>query len=149
MDDKFDPKTAGENARVLIEDKKVHVMFLTRGAPHTEAIIPHLDKHGVALVGLHGRRVLHQPVRKHVFNVRATYQREAEEGRGPPWPRFGHDARRAVLYADDSFGADGAGRRAGAWRRPAGARGAGEIPTAPSPTSLPGGEKIARARAQA
>jgi len=106
MDDKFDPKTAGENARVLIEDRKVHVMFLTRGTPHTEAIIPHLDKHGVALVGPStGAMVLHQPVRKHVFNVRATYQREAEKA-------MAHLAslgmtRIAVLYADDSFGADG------------------------------------------
>ena len=106
MDDKFDPKTAGENARTLIEDKNVHVMFLTRGTPHTESMIPHLDKHGVALVGPStGAMVLHQPVRKHIFNVRATYQREAEKA-------MTHLAsmgitRIAVLYADDSFGADG------------------------------------------
>ncbi|MBS0467189.1 MAG: ABC transporter substrate-binding protein [Proteobacteria bacterium] len=106
MDDKFDPKTAGENARVLIEDRKVDVMFLTRGTPHTEAIIPHLDRYGVALVGPStGAMVLHQPVRRNVFNVRATYQREAEKA-------MTHLAtmgmtRVAVLYADDSFGADG------------------------------------------
>ena len=106
MDDKFDPKTAGENARTLIEDKNVHVMFLTRGTPHTESMITHLDKHGVALVGPStGAMVLHQPVRKHIFNVRATYQREAEKA-------MTHLAsmgitRIAVLYADDSFGADG------------------------------------------
>ena len=49
--------------------------------------------------------VLHQPVRKHVFNVRATYQREAEKA-------MTHLAsmgitRIGVVYADDSFGADG------------------------------------------
>lgn len=69
-------------------------------------MIPHLDKHGVALVGPStGAMVLHQPVRKHIFNVRATYQREAEKA-------MTHLAsmgitRIAVLYADDSFGADG------------------------------------------
>ncbi|MBS0392482.1 MAG: ABC transporter substrate-binding protein [Comamonadaceae bacterium] len=106
MDDQFDPKTASENARVLIEEKKVDVMFLTRGTPHTEAIIPHLDKHGVALVGPStGAMVLHQPVRKHVFNVRATYQREAEKAMAH-LATLGM-ARIAVLYADDSFGADG------------------------------------------
>ncbi len=106
MDDKFDPKTAGENARVLIEDKKVDVMFLTRGTPHTEAIIPHLDRHGVALVGPStGAMVLHQPVRKNVFNVRATYQREAEKAM-THLATLGTE-RIAVLYADDSFGADG------------------------------------------
>lgn len=106
MDDKFDPKLAGENARVLIEDKNVVAMFLTRGTPHTEAIIPLLDKYGIPLVGPStGAMVLHQPVRKHVFNVRATYQREAERA-------VAHlvsigITRIAVVYADDSFGADG------------------------------------------
>lgn len=106
MDDKFDPKTAGENARQLIEEKNVVAMFLTRGTPHTEAIIPLLERHGVALIAPStGAMVLHQPVRKYVFNVRATYQREAEKA-------MTHLAsigitRIAVFYADDSFGADG------------------------------------------
>jgi len=106
LDDKFDPKQAGENARILIEEKNVVALFLTRGTPHTEAVIPLLDKHGVPLVGPStGAMVLHQPVRKHVFNVRATYQREAEKvvthliSTGI--------SRIAVIYADDSFGADG------------------------------------------
>ena len=106
LDDKFDPKLAGENARILIEDKSVVAMFLTRGTPHTEAIIPLLDKYGIPLIGPStGAMVLHQPVRKHVFNVRATYQREAEKA-------IAHllsigITRIAVIYADDSFGADG------------------------------------------
>lgn len=106
MDDKFDPKLAAENARKLIEEKNVLAMFLTRGTPHTEAMIPLLDKHGVALVGPStGAMVLHQPVRKNIFNVRATYQREAEKA-------MTHLAsmgitRIALVYADDSFGADG------------------------------------------
>lgn len=106
LDDKFDPKLANENARVLMEEKNVVAMFLTRGTPHTEAIIPLLDKYGIPLVGPStGAMVLHQPVRKHVFNVRATYQREAEKA-------VTHLAsigitRIAVIYADDSFGADG------------------------------------------
>mgnify|MGYP006166318755 FL=1 len=106
LDDKFDPKLAAENARKLIEENNVSALFLTRGTPHTEAIVPLLEKHGVALVGPStGAMVLHQPVRKYVFNVRATYQREAEKA-------MTHLAsmgitRIAVVYADDSFGADG------------------------------------------
>lgn len=106
LDDKFDPKLAAENARQLIEEKGVAALFLTRGTPHTEAILPLLDRHGVALVGPStGAMVLHQPVRKHVFNVRATYQREAEKA-------VTHLAsigisRLAVVLVDDSFGADG------------------------------------------
>jgi branched-chain amino acid transport system substrate-binding protein len=106
LDDKFDPKLAAENARVLIEEKNVVAMFLTRGTPHTEANIPLLDKHGIPLVGPStGAMVLHQPVRKRVFNVRATYQREVEKV-------IAHlisigITRIALIYADDSFGADG------------------------------------------
>ena len=106
LDDKFDPKIAAENARQLIEGRNVSAMFLTRGTPHTEAMLPMLDKHGVALVAPStGAMVLHQPVRRNVFNVRATYQREAEKA-------ITHLAsmgitRIAVVLADDSFGADG------------------------------------------
>jgi ABC-type branched-subunit amino acid transport system substrate-binding protein len=106
LDDKFDPQTAAENARKLIEEQNVLAMFLTRGTPHTEAMIPLLEKYGVALVGPStGAMVLHQPVRKYIFNVRATYQREAEKA-------MTHLAsmgmtRIAVVYSDDSFGADG------------------------------------------
>lgn len=106
LDDKFDPKLAADNARKLIEDNNVLALFLNRGTPHTEAIIPLLEKHGVSLVAPStGAMVLHQPVRKYVFNVRATYQREAEKA-------MTHLAsmgisRIGVVYADDSFGADG------------------------------------------
>lgn len=49
--------------------------------------------------------VLHQPVKNNVFNVRATYQREAEKA-------VAHlnsmgITRIGIFYADDSFGADG------------------------------------------
>lgn len=106
LDDKFDPKLAAENARKLIEEQNVVAMFLTRGTPQTEAILPFLDKYGVPLIAPStGAMVLHTPVKKHVFNVRATYQREAEKA-------IAHLAsigitRIAVVYTDDSFGADG------------------------------------------
>lgn len=106
LDDKFDPKLAAENARKLIEEQNVAAMFLTRGTPHTEAIAPLLDKHGVPLIAPStGAMTLHQPVRKHIFNVRATYQREAEKA-------VIHLAtiginRIAVVHVDDSFGQDG------------------------------------------
>ena len=105
MDDKFDPKTAAENARQLIEEKNVLALFLTRGTPHTEAIIPLLDKHGVALIGPStGAMALHKPVQRHVFNVRATYQREAEKA-VQHLSTVGM-SRIAVVYVTDSFGQD-------------------------------------------
>lgn len=106
LDDKFDPKLAGENARQLVEGKNVTALFLTRGTPHTEAVLPVLQQYGVPLVGPStGAMLLHQPVQKHIFNVRATYQREAEKA-------VAHLSsmgitRIGVIYTDDSFGADG------------------------------------------
>jgi ABC-type branched-subunit amino acid transport system substrate-binding protein len=106
LDDKFEPKLAAENARKLIEDQNVSAMFLTRGTPHTEAILPLLEKYGVPLVGPStGAMVLHQPVKKYVFNVRATYQREAEKA-VTHLSSMGI-TRIGIVYVDDSFGADG------------------------------------------
>ncbi|MDO9089534.1 MAG: ABC transporter substrate-binding protein, partial [Burkholderiaceae bacterium] len=50
LDDKLDPKLAAENARKLIEEQNVVALFLNRGTPHSEAIIPLLDKHGIPLI---------------------------------------------------------------------------------------------------
>lgn len=106
MDDKFDPKAAGANAKVLIEEKNVLALFLCRGTPHSEAIIPLTEKHGVPLIAPStGAMVLHNPVKRYVFNVRATYQREAEKA-VTHLHTLGVN-RIAVIYADDSFGADG------------------------------------------
>src|SRR5215208_4258523 len=78
LDDKFNVKQTVENARILIEEKNAVVLFMNRGTPHTEAIIPLLDKHGIALIGPStGAMLMHHPVQRHVFNVRSTYQREA------------------------------------------------------------------------
>lgn len=106
LDDKFDPKLAAENARKLIEEQGIVAMFLTRGTPHTQAIIPLLDKYNVPLVGPStGAMVLHQPVQKNIFNVRATYQREAEKA---IMNLNSMGIRRiAIIYVDDSFGVDG------------------------------------------
>lgn len=106
LDDKFDTQLAAANARALIEQHGVLALFMTRGTPHTEGIIPILDQHGVPLLGPStGAMVLHQPLKKHVFNVRTTYQREAERA-------IAHLAatgvtRVGVVHVDDSFGADG------------------------------------------
>jgi len=105
LDDKFEPPLTLANTRKLIEDDKVVAMFLTRGTPHNEGIIPLLDKYGVPLIGPStGAMLLHQPVRKHVFNVRASYQRETEKA-------ITHMAtigltRIALVVVDDTFGLD-------------------------------------------
>jgi ABC-type branched-subunit amino acid transport system substrate-binding protein len=106
MDDQFDPKRAADNARVLIE-QGVIALFLTRGTPHNEAILPLLAAAKVPLVGPStGAMVLHQPVHPWVFNVRAPYQREAER-LVQHLVRMGTE-RIALVQVADSFGDDAA-----------------------------------------
>ena len=105
LDDKSDPKLAAENARTLIEKRKVIALFLTRGTPTNEAIIPILDELGVPLIAPStGAMVLHKPVKKHVFNVRTPYQTETEKAI-PQLVAMGI-SRIGVLQTDDSFGRD-------------------------------------------
>lgn len=106
LDDKFEPPLAAENAKKLI-DQGVIALFLNRGTPHSQAILPLLAEHKLALVAPStGAMLLHKPVNPYVFNVRATYQREAERaiqhlvGMGV--------SRIALAQVDDSFGADAA-----------------------------------------
>jgi len=105
LDDGLDPKRSVENTRILIEDKKVLALLLNRGTPNTLAVIPLLDQHGVALVGPStGAMALHKPLQKNVFNVRSTYQREAETAVQHLYTTG--IQRIAVVQADDAFGRD-------------------------------------------
>lgn len=107
VDDKFDPATTVEVARRLITEKGVLALFLNRGTPHAQALLPLLSEYRVPLVGPStGAMALHEPVQPWVFNVRAPYQNEAIKA-------VRHLAsmgmtRIAILQTDDSFGADSA-----------------------------------------
>jgi ABC-type branched-subunit amino acid transport system substrate-binding protein len=104
LDDKFDPKLAVANVNQLI-DQGVITIFLTRGTPHTQAIMPLLTEHKVPLIGPStGAMVLHNPVHPWLFNVRATYQREAERSISH-LSLIGID-RIAIVQVDDTFGSD-------------------------------------------
>jgi ABC-type branched-subunit amino acid transport system substrate-binding protein len=105
LDDVFDPKKAGANAKVLIEEKKVFALFLTRGTPHNEQIIPLIQAAGVPLVAPStGAQLLHEPVNPLIFNVRSKYQIEAEKGivqlSAMGLQKIG------VIHVEDSFGRD-------------------------------------------
>jgi len=107
VDDKFDPKLTVEVARELITKQNVLALFLNRGTPHAQALLPLLAEYKVPLVAPStGAMVLHEPVNPWVFNVRATYQREA--ARAIEHLASIGQTRIAVLETDDSFGADGA-----------------------------------------
>ncbi len=104
MDDKFDPKLSAANAKVLA-DKGVVALFLSRGTPNTQAMLPVLADAKVALVAPStGAMIFHKPVNPYVFNVRPSYQHEAERV-------VQHLAQVgvksiAIVRSDDAFGAD-------------------------------------------
>lgn len=104
MDDKFDAKLAVTNAKALI-DQGVLALFLNRGTPLTQAIMPLLTEYKIPLVAPStGAMVLHKPVHPWLFNVRATYQREAE--RCIEHLSLIGIERIAIVQVDDSFGED-------------------------------------------
>jgi ABC-type branched-subunit amino acid transport system substrate-binding protein len=105
LDDKFEPKLAAENAKKLVTERNVVALFMNRGTPHTEAIRPLLDEFKVPLVAPStGAMILHKPVHPWIFNVRATYQREAEKA-AIHLASIGL-TRIGLVHVDDSFGAD-------------------------------------------
>jgi branched-chain amino acid transport system substrate-binding protein len=105
LDDRFDPKLSAVNANILIREKNVVALFMDRGTPHAEAIMPLLEQYGIALVApASGAMLLRQPVNKYIFNIRASHQHEAVKA-------IAHlntvgINRIAVVYVDDSFGQD-------------------------------------------
>ena len=107
LDDKFDPALAAENAKKLIADPKVLALFLNRGTPHSLAIMPLLNAGRITLIAPStGAMALHQPVHPWVFNVRATYQREAEHV--TRHLAMAGAERVALIQVNDSFGSDAA-----------------------------------------
>ena len=104
VDDKFDPKITATNTRALAE-KGVVAMFFSRGTPNTQAMLPILAEFKLPLIAPStGAMVFHQPVNPFVFNVRSSYQREAERV-------VQHLAqvgvrRIAIVRSNDSFGGD-------------------------------------------
>lgn len=105
LDDNNKAPAAAENATQLINDERVVALFLSRGTPQTQAMLPQLAQGKIVLIAPStGAMALHHPVNPWVFNVRASYQREAEaviRHMG----LTGLD-KVALIYVNDSFGED-------------------------------------------
>ena len=105
LDDQNQVPLAAENARKLIADARTVALFLTRGTPHAQAMLPLLAENQIVLLAPStGAMVLHKPVNPWVFNVRATYQAEAE--RVVRHLGLAGLDKVALCTVDDSFGAD-------------------------------------------
>jgi ABC-type branched-subunit amino acid transport system substrate-binding protein len=105
LDDKNQAPLSAENAKKLAADPHVVALFLNRGTPHAQAMLPVLEEARIVLLAPStGAMALHKPVHPYVFNVRATYQREAES-LTRHLGMAGLD-RVGICYVDDSFGLD-------------------------------------------
>jgi len=106
LDDKFDPAITLTNAETLIKKEKVFALFQGRGTPHTQGLFPLLAANNVPLVAPStGATVLHEPMNRWLFNIRAKYHEEIAK-------IVEHLATTGVknislLHVDDAFGADG------------------------------------------
>lgn len=107
MDDQSNPKVAADNARKLLTEKNAIALFMTRGTATTQALQPLLKQHKVPLVApASGAMALREPVDPWLFNVRGTWQREAEKA--VEHLTATGVSRIAVVQIDDAFGADAA-----------------------------------------
>ena len=103
-DDGYEPNKSVDETLKMIEQEKVFSLFGYVGTPTTNAALPIIKEMEIPLLGAFtGAMSLRQPVNKQVFNVRASYDDEAEA-------LVAHFIAKgaktvAVFHQDDSFGA--------------------------------------------
>ena len=103
-DDGYEPDKAIDETLKMIEQQKVFSLFGYVGTPTANAVLPIVKEMDVPLVGAFtGAMSLRQPVTRQVFNVRASYDDEAETLVAHFIAKGAKSV--AVFYQDDGFGA--------------------------------------------
>ena len=106
-DDQYDPPKAVENTQKLINEDKVFALFNYVGTPTAVMVIPIVEEAEVPLIGLFtGANVLREPVKKYIFNIRASYYQEIEHAMKHFVDKLGLN-KVAVFYQADDYGMDG------------------------------------------
>jgi branched-chain amino acid transport system substrate-binding protein len=106
LDDRYEPALTLRNTRQLIGEKRAFALFGYVGTPTVKAILPLVEQAQIPLVApLTGARLLREPFRPMVFNLRASYQAEVDRI-VDDLVRAGRH-RIAVLHQEDAFGEDG------------------------------------------
>jgi ABC-type branched-subunit amino acid transport system substrate-binding protein len=78
-DDGYEPQRTIAQTTKLIDEDKVFALFGYVGTPTSAAILPQLAKSGIPFLAPYtGAEMLRNPVRKNIFNVRASYFDETE-----------------------------------------------------------------------
>lgn len=106
LDDAYDPKTASDNAKKLIEKQKVFMLFQASGTPTIKAIMPVLEKNDVPLLALASpARFFRVPAHRNLFPVKPGSFDEAEKMVSYLQSQRISDI--GIFYQDDAFGEDG------------------------------------------
>jgi ABC-type branched-subunit amino acid transport system substrate-binding protein len=106
LDDRYEPELTLRNTRQLLEENRVLALFGYVGTPTSKAVLPLVERERIPFVApLTGARILREPQRPTVFNLRASYQAEIDR----MVDDLVRDARHriAVLHQADAFGEDG------------------------------------------
>ena len=102
-DDGYEPEQAIDETLYMIEDEEVFALFGYVGTPTANAVLPIVSELDVPLVGLFtGAGTLRSPLTPEVFNVRASYDDEAEAMVAHFLANGAENV--AVFYQDDGFG---------------------------------------------
>lgn len=102
-DDGYEPDRSVDETLKMIEQTKVFSLFGFVGTPTSNAVLPIVKEMDVPIVGLFtGAMTLRQPVTRQVFNVRASYDDEAEKLVAHFLAKGAKSV--AVFYQDDGFG---------------------------------------------
>jgi ABC-type branched-subunit amino acid transport system substrate-binding protein len=101
--DNYDPDEAIKCFNRLASENIFAAAFFV-GTPTAAKYVPMADSRGIPLIGLYtGAQLIYEPVRHHVFNVRASYFDEAKGQVDHLW-EIGK-RKIAVIYQNDAFGA--------------------------------------------
>ena len=97
-----------ENARKLIDERKVLALFLFRGTANAEALMPVVLERKVPLfAGVGSSKTMHEPPNRYLFNLRAPVQVEVSSVVSQLVAQGVTDV--SVIFTDDGFGKDALG----------------------------------------
>ena len=105
-DDQYNPELTLSNTKKFIDKDRVFALFGYLGTPTVKAALPLIDQKPIPLIApLTGAQIIRSPMKKNVFNIRASYHQEIK-AIVSYLIRYGRQSI-AIAYQNDSFGRDG------------------------------------------
>jgi ABC-type branched-subunit amino acid transport system substrate-binding protein len=104
FDDRYSPDGAVECFQKLLDNKVFAAAFFV-GTPTAAKHAPLVEQAKLPAVGwFTGAQLLHEPFKRYVLNIRASYYDETREFVDGVWNSLGY-RKIGVIYQDDAFGA--------------------------------------------